>query len=307
MLNTDASELFALVEAGGTKFICAVADENGQIQSQTRIQTTTSERTLGEVVAFFRAQTLALGGLSAIAVGSFGPVDNDPSSHHYGYVLSTPKPGWSDTNLLGHLTSELNLPGVIDTDVNAAALGEYKFGAARECRSVCYVTVGTGVGVGLCIDGSCFPRSTHSEVGHIRVPRAHGDSFEGICPYHQDCLEGLACGPALNARWGQPAETLPQNHPAWNIEAHYLACLCQNLVYTVRPDRIVLGGGVFNNGWLIDRVRAKLAESLAGYALRDTEQDMSLFLRSPGCLDAPPAILGTLEMAKALGKTAVVD
>ena len=286
---------YAVVEAGGTKFNCALMDDQGHSLKTLRIPTTNPSETLSAVYAFFSE---ASRDVSALGIASFGPVDVNPKSNSYGKILSTPKPGWRGVEILNHLTKALGVRGCIETDVNAAALGEYVYGSAKGSRSICYVTVGTGIGVGILLDGKPFPGRHHSEAGHMRVLRAPEDNFEGICPFHKDCLEGLASGPAIQERWGQPAEQLSDDHRAWDFQAHYIAMLCNNLLYTLRPDCIVIGGGVFEKSHLIGKVRTQLQQTLAGYGLDKSELDMENFVRTPSCNQTPSAMLGALELAK---------
>jgi fructokinase len=263
------------IEAGGTKFLCGVADEVGRVLDEIRIPTTSPGETLAAASQFFTRAAGRYGRMSALGIGSFGPLSLRPTAADYGHITSTPKPGWSNADLLGHFRRTLSVPMVLDTDVNAAALGELLFGSGRGLDTFCYVTIGTGIGVGLLIGGTPHGGANHPEAGHIRVIRAPGDgAFAGICPYHGDCLEGLACGPAIHARWGTPAEQLADTHPAWTIEAHYVAELCASLTYIVRPDRIIIGGGVMRPP-MYGSVRAMLEHKLGGYdaSLRDLDLD----------------------------------
>ncbi len=205
---------YGAIEAGGTKWVCAVGNGPDDISSETRFPTTTPAETLRRTIAFF--QEFQRGGrLDAIGVGSFGPVDLDPRSPTYGSITSMPKPGWANVNVVGTLRQALGVPVAFDTDVNAAGLGEYRWGAAQDCEVVIYLTIGTGVGGGVLIQGRPLHGLLHPEMGHMRLPHdRQRDPFPGNCPYHGDCLEGLASGPALAQRWGRPAETLGADHPA---------------------------------------------------------------------------------------------
>lgn len=274
--------LFGGVEAGGTKFLCGVADEDGVLLDQIRIPTTTPQATLGAASAFFARVQARHGGLAALSIGSFGPLSLRATASDYGSITSTPKVGWSQVDLLGHFRQTLDVPMALDTDVNCAAVGELLFGSGRGLDTFCYVTVGTGIGVGLLVGGAPHGGANHPEAGHIRLPRAPGDqAFEGICPFHGDCLEGLACGPAIRARWGVPAEALPPEHPAWGIIAEYIAGLCANLTYIVRPDRIIIGGGVMQPVDMHGRVRAALERQLAGYDSSIADLDMAAYVAAP--------------------------
>ena len=285
------------VEAGGTKFLCGVADENGVILDQVRIPTTTPGETLGAASAFFDQAAKAHGPLSALSIGSFGPLSLRQTAADYGSITSTPKVGWSDVDLLGHFRRRLDIPMALDTDVNCAAVGELLFGSGRGLDTFCYVTIGTGIGVGLLIGGAPHGGANHPEAGHIRLPRAMGDqAFEGICPFHGDCLEGLACGPAMQARWGVPAEDLPPHHPAWAIEADYIAGLCAALTYIVRPDRIIIGGGVMQQGNMYELVRRTLWRKLADYDASVRDLDMDVYV-APPTAGASAGLTGALAIA----------
>jgi fructokinase len=202
----------------------------------------------------------------AVGLGSFGPVDVDPRSPAWGSVTTTPKPGWTNTPVATVLRDRLGVPVAFDTDVNAAALGEQRWGAGRDAPSLCYLTVGTGVGAGLLVEGRPLHGLVHPEVGHLRIPHdSERDPFPGVCPFHGDCWEGLAAGPAIAARWGMPADRLPDDHPAWELEAEYLALGILAIVLIASPQRVIAGGGVILRAGLLERVRAWLPELLAGY------------------------------------------
>lgn len=289
--------LLGAIEAGGTKILCAVADRDGEKLAELRIPTTTPKETLNAVSGFFKRVVDERGPLAALSIGSFGPLSLNPIAPDYGAITSTPKPGWQDVDLLSFLRRTIDAPMSLDTDVNAAAVGERLFGSGRGLDTFCYVTVGTGIGVGLLVDGAPHGGANHPEAGHIRLPRAPGDdAFAGICPYHGDCLEGLACGPAMEARWGVAAETLPHDHRGWDIEADYLAGLCVTLSYVVRPDRIILGGGVMQNPSMYGRVRRALRTKLAGYDASMRDLDMDEYVVAPSA--GPSAgLIGALALA----------
>lgn len=251
------------IEAGGTKFVCAVGSGPDDIRAEQRFPTTTPDETIGRAVDFFRTHGSEL---AAIGIASFGPVDPDPSSPTYGYITSTPKPRWANTDFVGAVQQALSVPVGFDTDVNGAALGEHRWGAAQGLDTFIYLTIGTGIGGGGMVGGQLMHGLIHPEMGHIRLPHdQEADPFPGICPFHGDCLEGLASGPALDERWGQPAHTLPSDHPAWPLEAHYLALALVNYICTLSPQRIILGGGVMNQPQLFLLVRTKVQELLNGY------------------------------------------
>ena len=288
--------LLGAIEAGGTKFLCAISDRDGAILMQTRIPTLTPEETLGAATAFFSDAARQYGALTAFSIGSFGPLSLNRIAADYGCITSTPKAGWQNVDLLSHFRGTIDAPMALDTDVNCAAVGERLFGSGQGLDTFCYVTVGTGVGVGLLINGAPHGGANHPETGHIKLPRARGDDqFAGICPYHADCLEGLASGPAMKARWGVPAETLPANHQAWEFEADYLAGLCATLTYTVRPDRIIIGGGVMQPP-MFDRVRRALIDKLAGYDASMRSIDMADYIAAPTA-GSSAGLTGALALA----------
>ena len=289
--------IFGGIEAGGTKLLCGVAREDGIILDQTRILTTTPGETLKAASDFFTMAAERHGAMSALGIGSFGPLSLRPIASDYGCITSTPKPGWSGTDLVGFFRDRHRIPIAIDTDVNCAAVGERLFGSGRGLDTFCYVTIGTGIGVGMIVIGAPYGGANHPEAGHIRVPRAPGDeTFEGHCPFHGDCLEGLASGPAMTARWGIRPPELPDDHPAWLIEADYIAALCTNLTYIMRPDRIILGGGVMQRLQLYGLVRKALREKLAGYDASIRDIDPQTYIAEPTA-GSSAGLSGALAMA----------
>lgn len=258
--------MYGGIEAGGTKFVCAIGSAPHEILEEVRIPTTTPEETIGQAVEFFKraAKTIEL---SAIGIASFGPIDLCQDSPTFGYITSTPKPGWANTNFLGSIREALKIPCVFDLDVNASAFGEYYWNPENNRMDpLLYITIGTGIGLGGIINGNLIHGLIHSEAGHIRIPHDWiADPFSGNCPFHGDCFEGLASGPALNKRWGQPAETLPADHPAWEMEANYIALALNNIICTVSPRRIVLGGGVMQHPGLLDMIHEKVLKILNQY------------------------------------------
>lgn len=287
------------VEAGGTKFVCAVGTGPDDLRAVTRFPTTTPEETLDRVLAFLRRQRREGIDLAAVGVGSFGPVDVDRSSPTWGHVTSTPKEGWEGTEFAPLLRRELGVPVAFDTDVNAAALGERRWGAARGLDTFLYVTVGTGIGGGGMVEGRLMHGLLHPEMGHMRIPHDLGeDPYPGRCPYHGDCLEGLATGPAMEERWGRPPEALPPDHEAWELEARYLAHGLANLALVLSPERIVVGGGVLRDGHLFPRIRREMEELLGGY-LRAPEilEGMDAYVVPPGLGDRA-GVLGALALGR---------
>jgi fructokinase len=261
-----APRLFGGVEIGGTKVVCAIGDSQGRVLAEERFPTADPQSTLAQVLSFLRERSASASGLTAIGVGSFGPIELRESSAQYGFIGKTPKPGWSGTDVVGILRREFSCPIAFDTDVNAAALAEHRWGAARDVQSVVYVTVGTGIGGGALIGGTPIHGLMHPEIGHIH-PRRHprDTEFSGVCPFHGDCLEGVASGPAIVARSGARLEQLPADHLQWEIEADYLGQLCALLLMTLSPQRIVLGGGVMSQTQLLAPIRRRLQHWAAGY------------------------------------------
>ena len=291
--------LYGGIEAGGTKFVCVIGSDPQHIVAEERFPTTTPAETIARSVDFFKRHGHDL---AAIGIGSFGPVDLNPRSPTYGYITTTPKPGWAQADLRGGIQRALNVPVAFDTDVNVAAFGEhYWVPENRGLDPLLYMTVGTGIGVGVMMNGQLLHGLLHPEAGHMRLPRdPQRDPFMGACPYHGDCFEGLACGPAMAKRWGQPAETLPLDHPAWALEAHYIALAVVNLTLVVAPQRIVIGGGVMQQTGVIQMVRREVVELLNGYLQTDRiTRDIDQFIVLPA-LGNQSGMLGAIALAAAL-------
>lgn len=295
------TKLLAGVEAGGTKFVCAVGTDDGEIRAQCRFPTTSPDETLHQAICFFRDQQAAFGPVAALGIAAFGPLDLRPDSASYGHITSTPKPGWADTDLLGRLGRVTSGPVVIDTDVNAAALAEWRWGAAKGLDSVVYMTIGTGIGGGALLDGRPVHGLVHPEMGHILVPHDRdADPFPGWCPFHGDCLEGLAAGPAIEKRWQVRAEDLPHDHPAWELEAHYLALGLTTIICTLSPQRILLGGGVMQQTQLLPMIRAKVVSLLNGYVQAEAiTRGIDDYIMPPK-LGGRTGIMGALALACSL-------
>ncbi|RKP48853.1 ROK family protein [Cohnella endophytica] len=252
--------LIGAVEAGGTKFVCGVGNEKGEVLDRISFPTEQPEKTLAQVVEYFKdKQTQAIG------VGSFGPIDIDRSSPRYGYVTTTPKPGWANYPVLSTLKSALGVPMGWDTDVNAAALGEATWGAAAGLDSCLYYTFGTGVGVGVFAEGHMVHGLVHPEGGHVLTRRHPDDTYAGKCPYHGDCLEGMAAGPAIEARWGVKGSELGPDHPAWEMEAFYIGQALASAILLLSPKKIILGGGVMHQAQLFPLIREQVRRNLKGY------------------------------------------
>lgn len=291
MTGQTDTPLYGLIEAGGTKFILGVARGPDDVIAQHRIATTQPDETLSTAIDWMRS--VAPGGLAAIGISSFGPLDLDRASPHWGHVRQTPKPGWSGTDLAGPFARAFGCPVAIDTDVNGAALAESRWGAARDQHAALYLTIGTGVGGGAVIDGKLLHGLSHPEMGHIRVPRHPDDrDFAGHCRFHGDCLEGLACGPAIIARWGASLSELGADHRGHDIIAWYLAQAVQTLQAIFEPGRIIFGGGVMATPGLIERVRTQARVLGGGYFVGDSGS----IVVAPGLGDRA-GLLGALALA----------
>jgi fructokinase len=293
------TQLFGGIEGGGTKFICAVGTSPDDIRRETRIPTTTPDETLGQVISFFKEAERDLGKLSALGVACFGPLDPRPDSASYGHILPTPKPGWTDADIVGTLRSSFEIPIGFDTDVNGAALGEWTWGAAQGLDTFIYLTVGTGIGGGLMANGKLVHGLLHPEMGHIMIPHdKERDPFEGACPFHNDCFEGLAAGPAMEERWGQKAEMLLFDHPAWELEAHYVALALASYITTLSPQRIIIGGGVGGREDLLPLIRKNVQEILNGYVQSPSiTKNIDEYITPPG-LGSRAGMLGAIALAK---------
>ena len=293
---TVETRLFGAVEAGGTKFLVAVGNGRGEILAQQRFPTTDPVSTLAAMHAFLRQQVEAFGRLTAIGMASFGPVELDKNSIRHGFIGRTPKPDWSGTDMVGSLAEEFRCPIAFNTDVNAAALAEHRWGAGQDVNDLVYLTIGTGIGGGILVDGSPIHGLMHPEIGHI-FPRRHplDLGFDGVCPFHGDCLEGLASGPAILARTGSSLQQLDESHPQWQIEADYLGQLCAQLVVTVSPRRIIMGGGVMSQTRLLPLIRARLLHWLGGYIDR-SELATDRYVVAPALGDRA-GVLGALLLA----------
>jgi fructokinase len=289
--------LYGGIEAGGTKFVCLVGNGPGDVRAQTRIATTEPAQTLDRAISFFRQVQTDGVDLRAIGIASFGPLELRATHPKFGHITRTPKAGWSDVDLVGPIARAFKIPIGFETDVNGAALGESRWGAARGLHSFVYLTIGTGIGGGAVVDGRVVHGLGHPEMGHVSVPRQAGDVFLGACPFHGDCLEGMASGPAIEARWGRPPEELNGSdlRRAVELETAYLAAGIRSIVFTLAPERIVVGGGVAEMAGFLPELRSAL-DSLARYPGLP-EHGAPDFVR--------PAELG--PMAGALGALALAE
>ncbi len=283
--------LFGALEAGGTKMVLAIGNEQGDILEQISIMTRDPGQTMPEIIHFFEGKKL-----DALGVGSFGPLDLDRSSQTYGSITSTPKLAWAGFPMVGALKTALNIPVGFDTDVNAAVLAEATWGCLKGMSSGVYITVGTGIGVGIYLNGQLLHGMLHPEAGHILLSRHPKDPFEGVCPYHPNCLEGLASGPALEKRYHKKAKELEEASLAWEIEAYYLAQGIVNYILTLSPHRIVLGGGVMNQPQLFPMIRTQVHTLLNGYISTPELENLEQYIL-PSALGGKQGILGCLLLA----------
>jgi len=278
------------VEAGGTKWVCGIGSGPDDLHAVETFPTTTPAETLARTADFF-AQN---GGVSAVGVGSFGPIDL-----RAGRVTTTPKRGWANTDIVSVLHDALGVPVAFDTDVNAAALGEGRWGAAVGLDTFCYFTVGTGIGGGVMAGGRLVHGLIHPEVGHMLIPHDRArDPFAGSCPFHGDCFEGLAAGSAIERRWGKPGEELGDRSDVWELEAEYLALGVVNVICVMSPQRVILGGGVMKQPSLLPLVRARTRELLAGYVVAPSlSPGLEEYIVSPALGDRA-GVLGAIELAR---------
>jgi fructokinase len=294
--------LYGGIEAGGTKFVCMVASGPGEIQAEIRFPTTTPTETLTRCIAFFNEQAQILGQpVASVGIACFGPIDLNPESPTFGYITTTPKAGWAHTDVMGPIRQGLGVPVAFDHDVVVAGLGEGKWGSAQSLSNFLYMTIGTGIGGGVIAGGKPVHGLVHPEIGHMLLRRDEKrDPFSGDCPYHHDCLEGLASGPAMAKRWNKPAFDLPFEHPAWALEAEYLASAVHNLVCVLSPQRVILGGGVMQQERLFPLIRTRVAESLNGYIQSDAIlKNIDEYIVPPG-LGNQSGALGCIAMAQEL-------
>ena len=296
--------MFGAIEAGGTKFVCGIGTGPDDLQT-AQFPTSTPEITVASVIEFFQKSKVDL---AAIGIGSFGPVDINRNSSTYGHITSTPKVGWQNFDLRGTIERALRVPVAFDTDVNGAILAEARWGAARDLDNAIYMTIGTGIGGGALVHGRVLHGLVHPEMGHLHIPHDRArDPFPGICPYHGDCLEGLASGPAMQARWKQPGSTLRPEHPGWDLEAHYLALGLMNLAVAFSPQRIIMGGGVMGQEHMLEKLRAEFKKIMNGYIRHpDVNDHVDLFIQAPA-LGSLSGILGALVLAEQIDSEIVME
>ncbi len=281
--------LYGGIEAGGTKFVCAVSDENLNILERVSIKTTVPEETMKEVFEFFDKYKIC-----SIGIGSFGPIDINKNSKTYGYITSTPKKGWNNYNFVGAIKEKYNIPIAWTTDVNAAAYGELKKGGALGLNSCIYLTIGTGIGGGAVVNSKILEGFSHPEMGHILVRRHEEDNYEGKCPYHKNCFEGMAAGPAIEERYKVKAYELEKNEKAWEIEAYYIAQAIMSYVLILSPERIILGGGVMKQRQVFPLIRRELKKLMSEYVEMPNLEEFIV----PPVLEDNAGIIGSLLLAK---------
>jgi fructokinase len=287
-------KIFGCIEAGGTKFVLGLASAPDQIFAKAHIETTTPDETIGRVITWLRAASEKYGQLSAIGIASFGPADIHSDSASWGYITATPKKGWRNTDIAGAFVRAFSVPVGFDTDVNGAVLAESRWGAGRGKPVSVYITVGTGIGGGIFANSRMIGGISHPEMGHMRLDRHPQDrNFDGICPFHGACLEGLASGPAIMARWGKKLSDLPPDHEAHEIIAWYLAQCAVTLQAVLAPTCIIMGGGVMQTEGLLDRVRDQADMLGGGYFAGDAR---TMIVR-PG-LGELSGLLGGLALAQ---------
>ena len=283
--------LYGAIETGGTKMVCAIGNEHGEILEQISIPTTTPEETMPLVTGWFKDRDI-----QAVGIASFGPVDLNRNSKTYGYITSTPKPGWGFFDLVGTVQKELHVPVGFDTDVNGSLLGEMTYGCARGLSDAVYLTIGTGIGAGIMTNGKLLHGMLHPEAGHIPMAVHKDDTYTGKCPYHKTCFEGMAAGPAIEERWGQPGKKLRYRKEVWELEAYYIAQALTSYIMILSPQKIILGGGVMHQEALFPLIRKNVAEMLNGYLRTKELEDLDSYI-VPASLNDDQGIMGCIKLA----------
>ncbi len=293
------------IEAGGTKIVCTIANNPEDVLAIDEFPTSTPQETISGIIQFFKTKVQSHRiKLSSLGIGSFGPLDLDKSSKTYGFITSTPKPGWQNVDFVSPFEENLKTKVFFDTDVNVAAFGEREWGAGQNLDDFLYLTIGTGIGGGAIIHGQPLHGLVHPEMGHIRLNQnTLLDPYQGKCPFHQNCFEGLASGPAIEERWSQKAENLPPSHPGWELEADYIAQALSNLVCSFSPERIILGGGVMQQRLLFPMIREKTSKYLNNYIQADPILDHMDEYIVPAGLGNHAGIFGAIALAKSRMKS----
>ena len=279
------------IEAGGTKMVCAVGDENGVVKDRTSFPTRQPEETFADMIAYYRNWDI-----QALGIGCFGPLDLNRQSRTYGYITKTPKPGWGNCDIVGAFKDALGVPVGFDTDVNGAVLGEVTWGAAKGLDSAIYITIGTGVGVGVYVNGGLLHGLVHPEGGHILLIRHPKDTYEGKCPFHKNCVEGLAAGPSIEARWGKKAAELADRDEVWEMEAYYIAQAFTDYIFSYSPQKIILWGGVMHQEKLFGMVRKEVLNLLNGYVAHEMITEHIDQYIVPPALGEDPGIMGAIKL-----------
>lgn len=279
------------IEAGGTKMVCAIGDENGTIFDKAVFPTQTPETTIPDMIAYFKDS-----GIQALGIGCFGPIDLNPKSETYGYITKTPKLAWADYNIVGAFQDTLGVPVGFDTDVNGAILGEVTWGAAKDCESAIYITVGTGVGVGVYINGKLLHGLVHPEGGHMLLSKHPEDAYKGRCPFHPNCVEGLAAGPAVEERWGKKGVDLADNQLCWEMEAYYLGQAITNYICCYSPEKVILWGGIMHQEQIFPMIRQQVQKLLNGYVHHDAVLKNIDNYIIPPALGDDPGIKGAIKL-----------
>lgn len=283
--------LFGALEAGGTKMVCAIGNENGEILEQKSIPTTTPEETMPAILEYFKDKEIA-----SIGIACFGPIDLNKNSETYGYITSTPKIPWRNYNIVGAVKDALKIPVGFDTDVNGSLLGEVTWGCAKGLTDAVYFTIGTGVGAGIMTNGKMLHGMLHPEAGHVKMVPRSGDTYKGKCPYHGTCFEGMAAGPAIEERWGAKAVQLADREEVWDLESYYIAQALMGIVLTLSPQKIILGGGVMHQKQLFSMIREKMLRELNGYIQAKELTDIDNYI-VPASLNDDQGIMGCIKLA----------
>ncbi|WP_026510576.1 ROK family protein [Butyrivibrio sp. LC3010] len=283
--------LYGALEAGGTKMVCAIGNENGEILEQVKFPTETPETTMPQIFDYFKGKDI-----KALGIACFGPIDLRTDSPTYGSITSTPKKGWSGYNIVKAAKEALGIPVGFDTDVNGSLLGEVTWGCAKGLSDAIYLTIGTGIGGGIMTNGKLLHGMLHPEAGHLRLPRLKNDPGKSVCPYHDNCFEGLASGPSIKARWGKTADLLTDNNEVWEIEAEYIATALMDYAVILSPKKIILGGGVMHQEQLFPMIRAKFKELVNGYIVTDEMNHLDDYI-VPASLNDDQGIMGAVKLA----------
>ena len=284
--------ILGALEAGGTKMVCAIGDENGNLTDRISFPTETPEKTMPKLISYFKEHNIR-----ALGIGTFGPADLNPESDTYGYITTTPKLAWANFNIRGAFADTLQIPVGFDTDVNAAVLGEASFGCLKNIQNGIYLTIGTGIGAGILAEGRLLHGMLHPEGGHILLERHPKDTYTGCCPYHKNCFEGLASGPAIEGRYGKKAIELTSLPEVWELEADYIAKALVSYILILAPERIVLGGGVMHQTQLFPLIRKRTTELLGGYIKTGQLENMDTYIVPPS-LNDNQGVLGCLMLAR---------